>query len=182
MVLFGQIARRINELFPGFPDWLECFCRILVPMRNDPWLEKWLELLCEKSAGGRILEIGCGSGWDTVDLLSAGCNVVALDISTRHLVECAMAAPRAALLHADTGKPLPFVDHSMAVILASLSLHYFSWENTLQIAAELRRCIQPGGILLARFNSTNDFHHGASSEDEIEPGLYRVGAQSKRFF
>ena len=151
-------------------------------MRNDPWLKKWINLV-QKSADSRlILELGCGKGWDTADLISAGCNMVALDISEENLAECAKLAPHAGVLRADIGAPLPFANHSMAVILASLSLHYFSWENTLQIASELRRCIQDGGILLARFNSIHDFHHGASSVEEIEPNFYLVGKQTKRFF
>jgi hypothetical protein len=70
----------------------------------------------------------------------------------------------------------------MSVIVASLSLHYFSWEVTRQIATELKRCILPGGLLLARFNSTNDFHFGAASDAEIEPNFYQVGTRTKRFF
>jgi len=169
-------SRRFWFILPGN------FCRILTRMKNDPWLEKWLDLIRKHANGGRVLELGCGSGWDTVDLVSVGCNVIALDISGEHLKECAKSVPCAAILSADIGKPLPFANHSMAVILASLSLHYFSWENTLQIATELRRCIQPGGILLARFNSTNDFHHGASSAEEIESGFFQVGTRTKRFF
>jgi SAM-dependent methyltransferase len=151
-------------------------------MRNDPWLEKWMPLLREKSVGGFLLELGCGSGWDTADLVSAGCPVIATDLSAAKLLECAESAPSAGILQLDVGNPLPFADQSMDVILASLSLHYFSWENTLQIASELRRCIRGGGILLARFNSTHDFHHGASSNAEIEPNFYHVGTRTKRFF
>jgi SAM-dependent methyltransferase len=151
-------------------------------MINDPWLENWLDLIRKRSWGGRVLELGCGSGWDTVELLSAGCSVIATDISRESLAECASSAAAADILQANISSPLPFVDHSMAVILASLSLHYFSWENTLQIASELRRCIQSGGILIARFNSTHDFHHGALSTEEIEPGFYQVGSRTKRFF
>jgi hypothetical protein len=36
------------------------FCRILEVMKNDPWLEKWLDLVQEKSAGGLVLEPSCG--------------------------------------------------------------------------------------------------------------------------
>jgi len=151
-------------------------------MQNDPWLEKWLTLIREKSAGGHILELGCGNGRDTVDLLAAGCHVIATDISGENLVECAQSAPGAKLLQMDIGTPLPFVDHSLPVIVASLSLHYFSWEVTLQIASELKRCLRDGGILLARFNSTNDYHFGASSALEIEPHFYQVGTRTKRFF
>jgi SAM-dependent methyltransferase len=151
-------------------------------MRNDPWLDKWLALIWEKSAGGQVLELGCGNGRDTVDLLAAGCSVIATDVSGENLMECAKSLPSAKLVQMDIGKPLPFADHSLSVILASLSLHYFSWEVTLQIAAELKRCIQGGGILLARFNSTHDLHHGASSPLEIEPDFYQVGTRTKRFF
>jgi ubiquinone/menaquinone biosynthesis C-methylase UbiE len=151
-------------------------------MENDPWLDKWLALIRETSTGGRVLELGCGCGWDTLDLLSAECNVVAADISAERLAECSKSVPLAKLLQADNGKPLPFADHSMSVIVASLSLHYFSSEVTFQIATELKRCIQSGGLLLARFNSTNDYHFGAASDLEIEPDFYQVGTRTKRFF
>jgi SAM-dependent methyltransferase len=151
-------------------------------MRNDPWLKKWMDMLWEKSAGGYILELGCGSGWDTEDLLSAGCRVVATDIGRENVTGCAQRLPRAMVAQIDIGRPLPFADRRFPVILASLSLHYFSWTNTLQIEAELRRCLQPNGILLARFNSIHDYYHGASSETEIETNFYLVNGRTKRFF
>jgi SAM-dependent methyltransferase len=151
-------------------------------MQNDPWLEKWLTLIRERSADGQVLELGCGGGWDTVDLLAAVPKVVATDISADKLTECAKSIPSANLVRMDNGKPLPFMDHSMSVIVASLSLHYFSSDVTRQIATELKRCIRDGGLLLARFNSTNDYHFGAASELEIEPHFYQVGSRTKRFF
>jgi SAM-dependent methyltransferase len=151
-------------------------------MKNDPWLDKWLALIRETSAGGHVLELGCGNGWDTVDLLSAGCKVIGTDLSMENLVECAASTPDVDLIQMDNGKPLPVADHSVPVIIASLSLHYFSWDVTLQISSELKRCIRTGGLLLARFNSTNDHNYGASSDVEIEPQYYLVGTNTKRFF
>jgi SAM-dependent methyltransferase len=152
-------------------------------MKNDPWLDKWLDLIMQKSANGLVLELGCGNGWDTVELLAAGCNVIAADISTRNLAECTKSVPQAKLLQLDNGQPLPFADHSLSVIVASLTLHYFTWTVTMQIASELRRCLQPDGILLARFNSTHDVNFGASTtEPAIEPNLYFLGTMTKRFF
>jgi len=160
----------------------QIFCRILAGVKSDPWLEKRLELIQKKSAGGLVLELGCGSGRDTVDLLAAGCKVIAMDISRENVTECAESVPQADILQVDIGKPLPFADDSASVMIASLSLHYFSWDVTLQIASELKRCLQLGGLLLARFNSVNDRHYGASSTFEIEPNFYRVGRGTKRFF
>jgi SAM-dependent methyltransferase len=151
-------------------------------MQNDPWLEKWLASIRARAADGPVLELGCGNGRDTVDLLAAGCQVIATDISGENLAECGQSAPGAQLVRIDIGQPLPFASHNLMVIIASLSLHYFSWDVTWQIASELRRCIQADGLLLARFNSTNDRHFGAASDREIEPNFYQVGARTKRFF
>ena len=151
-------------------------------MKSDPWLEKWLDLIQKKSAGGLVLELGCGNGRDTVDLLATGCKVVAMDIVRENVAECAVVAPKADILQMDIGRPLPFARDSASVIIASLSLHYFSWNVTLQIAAEIRRCIKDGGLFLGRFNSVNDRHHGSTSTLEIEPNFYTVGSSTKRFF
>lgn len=152
-------------------------------MNNDPWLDKWLPLLKEKSTNGLVLELGCGWGWDTLELINAGCNVITSDLSTRNLLATRQAVPKADTVQLDNGKPLPFVDHSISVIVASLTLHYFTWTVTLQIASDLKRCLKVDGILLARFNSTNDFQYGASTTaGPIEPNLYFLGTITKRFF
>jgi SAM-dependent methyltransferase len=152
-------------------------------MKNDPWLDKWLELIKQKSANGLVLELGCGSGWDTAELLSTGCNVIAADISTKNLAECTRSVSQAKFVQLDNGKSLPFADHSLPVIIASLSLHYFPWSITLQIASELRRCLKTDGVLLARFNSTHDYNYGASPTPlDIEPNFRIVGTSTKRFF
>jgi SAM-dependent methyltransferase len=151
-------------------------------MDRDPWLNKWLSLVQQRSSRGLILELGCGNGLDTADLLAAGCKVIASDLMTENLSECADSVPQAHLLQMDNGKSFPFVDHSFSVIVASLSLHYFTWTVTMQVASELRRCLKADGILLARFNSTNDVNYGAGSGLQIEPNFYRVRSSTKRFF
>lgn len=130
-----------------------------------------------------MLELGCGNGWDTAELFSTGCNVIAADVSTKNLAECTKFVPQAKFVQLDHGQTLPFVNHSLSVIVASLTLHYFTWTVTMQIASELRRCLQTDGILLARFNSTHDYNFGASTtEPPIEPNLYLIGTMTKRFF
>lgn len=65
---------------------------------------------------------------------------------------------------------------------ARLSLHYFSWRTSLGLAAEIRRAMISGGLLIARVNSTRDTNHGAVGHPEIEPNFYNVEGFSKRFF
>lgn len=52
----------------------------------------------------------------------------------------------------------------------------------MQIASELKRCLKTDGILLARFNSTDDVNYGAGSGVEIEPNYYQIDSRKKRFF
>ncbi len=151
-------------------------------MNKDRWLNQWLGLIKQKSASGFILELGCGSGWDTVELLSTGCKIIATDLSTGNLSAAKLAAPNADNVQLNHSQPLPFATSSMDVIVASLTLHYFPWTVTMQIASELKRCLKTDGVLLARFNSTHDVNHGALSTDIIEPNFYRVGTSTKRFF
>jgi len=152
-------------------------------MKTDPWLEKWISLIQQKSSRELVLELGCGNGLDAAVLLAAGCKVIASDLSTENLSECADTAPQAHRLQMDNGEPFPFADHSFSVIVASLSLHYFTWTVTMQVASELKRCLKMDGIVLARFNSTNDVNYGASTTaPPIEPNLYFLGTMTKRFF
>jgi len=151
-------------------------------MDRDPWLDKWMPLLKQSSASGFILELGCGKGWDTTELLGAGSKVIATDHIKRNLTATTLIAPYADMTQLDHSQPLPFVSHSISVIVASLTVHYFAWTLTLQIASELQRCLKSDGILLARFNSTNDVYYGASSGLEIEPNFYQTATKTKRFF
>jgi SAM-dependent methyltransferase len=129
-----------------------------------------------------VLELGCGGGRDTATLCAAGLSVVAADINRPSLQRVSERAQRAAVVQLDLGESLPFRTASFRAIVASLSLHYFSWERTTAAVGEIARCLRPAGLLLARFNSTEDIHHGAGVGAEIEPHLFRMGARDKRFF
>ena len=147
-------------------------------MRDD-WLERWLPFLDPK---GEILELGCGSGRDTKYLTDRGFTVTATDVKEEALAACARAVPGVTCLRVDVEQPLPFADESYPVIVASLCLHYFSWQQTVAVISEVRRCLEQNGRLFARFNSTNDVHFGAVGFKEIESNFYSVRGKSKRFF
>ncbi|WP_196782606.1 hypothetical protein [Chromobacterium paludis] len=66
--------------------------------------------------------------------------------------------------------------------VASLSLHYFPWDETLDIVARIRQSLPPGGKLLCRLNATDDHHYGSSGHPEIAPDYYLVEGSPKRFF
>ncbi len=155
-------------------------------MNQDPWLDPWLPVMHKLAADGEILELGCGHGLDTALLLSRGFRVIATDESISQLVRCAANAPGAALLRHDLREPLPFAEGQFPVIIASLCLHYFPWQQTIDIVDEIHRCIAGGGLLLCRLNSTKDVHFGATDNPVIdwinEGAFYQVRDRQKRFF
>lgn len=138
--------------------------------------------MLETSGDVPILELGCGGGQDARFLTERGFAVVATDFSEEALELTRRRAPGATLKNADLTLGLPFSDAAFRVILASLSLHYFPWLLTLKIVSDIRRCLGPGGYLLARFNSTRDPHYSAAEKREIEANFYLVGGMPKRLF
>jgi SAM-dependent methyltransferase len=129
-----------------------------------------------------VLEIGCGYGDDTVILTNAGLSVVGLDLSRNAVEATRRRVPSVSITCRDIRDPLPAEAADVGVALASLSLHYFTWEETLIIVDRVRLALRPGGALLCRLNSTDDRNFGADSSEEIEPGYVLVNGQPKRFF
>ncbi len=148
---------------------------------TDPWLERWLPLIAERTAGRAILELGCGGGRDSQTLAAAGHGVIGIDLSDKAIAR-ARARVTAGQFHVqDVRAPFP-ADEGLGVILASLSLHYFDWAETLALVARVQRHLRPGGIVLCRLNSTADVHHGATGHPRLADNYYLVDGAPKRFF
>ena len=148
---------------------------------EDNWLERWQSVM-ETSRDAPVLELGCGSGQDTRFLTDLGFTVIATDFSEVALELTRRHAADARLENVDLTRGLPFPDAAFRVIVASLSLHYFPWRQTLEILDDVRRCLEPGAYLLARFNSTRDPHYSTAEKQEIEDNFYLVGGMQKRLF
>lgn len=151
-------------------------------MTGDPWLERWLPLIAERAAGTAVLELGCGGGRDTQVLANAGHRVVALDQSPGSIARARTRVPGGKFHCQDLRSSFPVPPGSAGVVLASLSLHYFPWPETLAIAARIGDCLRAGGVLLCRLNSTRDENYGAAGHPEIAENYYMVDGEPKRFF
>lgn len=140
-------------------------------MKTDhKWLEKWESKLVDKT----ILELGCGNGIDTLHLKAYSDSVTSCDLEPDH--------KNGDIVKIDHSKSLPFKPDTFDVIVASLTLHYFSWSTTQNVLGELSRVLTSSGFLICRLNSTNDFNYGASGFPQIEENFYRVNGNNKRFF
>jgi SAM-dependent methyltransferase len=149
-------------------------------MLADPWLDRWLPLVRERAGADLVLEIGCGHGDDTAVLARAGLKVHAFDLSRAAVGITKLRVPSAAVECRDIREPFP--GQALGAIVASLSLHYFSWVETQGLVQRLRSALRPGGVLLCRLNSTQDHHFGASGHPELEPNFFLVNGEPKRFF
>lgn len=147
----------------------------------DLWLDKHSRILGE-SSGAPIVDLGCGLGNDSLYLAERGFTVIACDISREAVSRASLLHPNISGICFDILQGLPFDDSSKKIILSDLSLHYFSWSDTLRIVSEIKRVLMPGGYLLCRLNSTKDDNYGAGHGKEIEENYYVVEGNTKRFF
>lgn len=153
----------------------------------NPVEEHWIEQLLPDPAAraglsGEVLELGCGLGYDTGWLLQAGGQVAALDGSAVALSRLAAALSGPTYRQHRLPDPLPFPAAAFDAVVAGLSLHYFTWDDTLAIMNEVHRVLRPGGLLLFAVNASGDSEFGYGRGVEIEPGLFAFEGRLKRFF
>ncbi|MGO3868508.1 MAG: class I SAM-dependent methyltransferase [Alcaligenes sp.] len=151
-------------------------------MYADPWLDRWLPLISQRGISSPVLEIGCGFGDDTVTLIQAGLNVLAFDLSPECVATAQQRAPKAHIECRDTRDPLPDAAINLELIVASLSLHYFPWDETQAIVHRIWNSLRPGALFLCRLNSSEDVNFGAGQGELIEENFYQDQGHHKRFF
>ena len=147
----------------------------------EPWLAKY-ESHIASHRDALALDLGCGQGQDARYLSQEGLGVVAADFSREALGIAREAAPNAALVQLDVRDGLPFPGGTFDLIVARLSLHYHLPKRTRQILSDVRDCLLPSGLLLARFNAVGDVNHGSAGHREVAPGCFVVNGELKRFF
>ncbi len=147
----------------------------------DLWLDKYAAILAE-SKSIPIIDLGCGFGNDTLYLHERGYSVISCDFSREALKRLEYFIDKPVTLLFDMKERLPFENQSAKIVIADLSLHYFSWQETLEIVAEIKRVLKKDGYLLARVNSVKDTNYGAAQGVVIEENYYDVDGKFKRFF
>ena len=161
--------------------------RAMMSRMQPPATEDWLAPFADRlrQAGERLLDIGCGPGLDATYLAGRGFQVAAYD--RRDPGWASEGHPRVAFLRADVRWP-PFRDGAFDIAVASLSLHYLPWPETVAAFTAAADCLRPGGVFLLRVNASDDYNHGAGEGEEIEPGFFRRPpdsggwSETKRFF
>jgi len=148
----------------------------------DDWLSQFRPVIC--NCNGKILDIGCGSGNDTLYFIQQGKRVTACDQSENAIENIRRNFPEVEEARCfDFLDGFDFPDREFEIICADLCLHYFRKDDTLRILGELKRILKDEGHLFVRVNSMGDTLHGAGEGEEVEPHLYRTQeGMLKRFF
>lgn len=116
-----------------------------VPLLGQSLIE-WLQ----PQPGERVLDLGCGDGVLTQELLARGCRVVGVDSSPRQ-VEAARRRGIDAVVC--DGESLPF-DHQFDAVFSNAALHWMRRPD--QVLAGIARALKPGGRFIAEFGGAGN--------------------------
>lgn len=146
--------------------------------RYDGWLDEYLPILRKAEI---LLDLGCGSGVDTIALNGMGIRTIACDFSPAALEMLRKALPAAETACFDMAGRFPFGDGTVDAVISDLSLHYFDPPTTQKIAEEIHRVLKPGGKLFCRLNALKEYAPGG--EDVwLGENYYFTKGCARRYF
>lgn len=150
-------------------------------VKYDLWLDKFEQILSE-CKGTEVIDLGCGSGNNSLYLTERGFDVIACDYSTEALKIVNKNLPEVKTLNMDFTKKIPFKSNRIKLIVADLCLHYFSEKITKNIFDDIRQVMLKDGYLVFRVNSIKDVNYGAGTGKEVEKHFYNTEFGYKRFY
>jgi ubiquinone/menaquinone biosynthesis C-methylase UbiE len=133
-----------------------------------------IEAEAAKYPGGKMLEIGCGAGWELTAWARSGMQATGLDLSSAALELAAKNFEHNKLtaeLRQGNAEELPFADNTFDIVASFGVLH--QTQSTQRALTEVKRVLKPGGeavitlyykyswkILLSQFGKVNfEFSH-----------------------
>lgn len=149
------------------------------------WYEAELLLkFLEPQPGERILDVGCGTGIFTIDVLKSGAWVTGIDLSAAMLARAVTrGGDQFAGLCADMCH-LPFADNSFDRVFSMTAIEFVA--DAATAIAELNRVVKPGGrVVLTSLNSLSPWaeqrRHKAATEGHslFEQAHFRSPAEMR---
>jgi demethylmenaquinone methyltransferase/2-methoxy-6-polyprenyl-1,4-benzoquinol methylase len=142
--------REALDLFSGLPAHYDSLSAALSFWQDPRWRRALVDAVAPR-AGERVLDVACGTGLVTAELLArADCSVVGLDQSPQMLAAARArfappAAERRVQLLQGEAEALPFADASFDALTVTYLLRYV--DDPAATVAELARVVRPGGRL-----------------------------------
>jgi len=106
----------------------------------------------DAASGGRVLDLGAGTGKLTATLLEVGADVVAVEPDPAMLAELRGALPTVRALQG-SAEQIPLPDDSVDAVVAGHAMHWF---DMAVAGPEIARVLVPGGVLAGLWNVVDD--------------------------
>lgn len=127
---------------------------------HKPFDRKMLELLVEKVNGrGAICDLGCGPGQVARYLHERGAEVIGIDLSPAMIEQAQELNPGIRFQQGDMLALTDVEDSAFGGIAAFYSLVHVPRTHVVTALRELRRVLQPGGVLLTAFHVGSEVRH-----------------------
>lgn len=137
------------------------------------WCDDYLNILAARvGKGGKILDIGCGSGEDSKFFADKDITTVGIDFSEKLIAEAKTRFPKGKFLVMDMQK-IDLPASSFDGVLAKHSLLHLHKKDLPAILARINSLLKPGGWFLATLKE------GIGEKEVTE---IRVGKEVTRFF
>ena len=150
-------------------------------LKYDSWLDEFSNII--DNVKSEIVDLGCGvTGNNTLYLLEHKKQVISCDFAEEALKVIENNIPNSKTICFDMTERFPFEDNFTELVIADLSLHYFSKETTKNIINEIKRVLKPNGYLMFRVNSVNTAEYKNIVGEEIEEKFFSTKGIEKRFF
>jgi SAM-dependent methyltransferase len=137
-------------------------------------LHGFAALVRETEPGGRVLDLGCGPGFDSRDLSANGLAVVGLDVTRAMLALSTDRPDRGRGLVQGDSRFLPFSAGTFAGIWASASMLHLPKSQVGQALAEVTRVLRSGGIFYSAMKE--------GAEDGFDGGSPGGAVTGSRYF
>ena len=99
--------------------------------------------------GARILDVGCGGGWDAKFFSASGLRVTGIDASDVFIREARKAAPKANFIQGDLLK-ISFPMNTFDGIWAQAVLHHLKRKDVPKALRKFHKILKPGGLMHVR--------------------------------
>ncbi|WP_123533670.1 class I SAM-dependent methyltransferase [Halosimplex salinum] len=120
------------------------------------------------AARPRVLDVGCGPGWESAAFDEHGFDPVSFDLTGRFLEQARERVPDAAAVRGDM-RALPFADASFDGLWACASLLHVPESEVPATLADFERVLTDGGVVLVslkRSTSGDDGLRGSPYDDD----------------
>jgi demethylmenaquinone methyltransferase/2-methoxy-6-polyprenyl-1,4-benzoquinol methylase len=135
--------RHAIELFEPLGPTYDRYAALL-SFGQDPRWRRFLVERVDAPAGARVLDVACGTGAVTAELVARGYDVTALDQNEDMLAVARRRVPEADFV-TDEAERLPFDDGAFDALTVTYLLRYV--DDPAATVRELARVVRPGGVV-----------------------------------